>query len=571
MPVATPLQTRSFSDPAGYGARLLTYDQFDPALGIFAGMRLGVSATVSGRLSVESLEARGSSAAYAPSALVGVFAPDGAVLAYQGASAAGTAALGAFDGVVDFAGASGISVAATGSGSSTTGFTTGGTIDGSAFIGTGTVELAVSDYANNRIDGPANMRVLAEASVGGTVTLAYDYTPRVEGGGGSGGVISRNYTVYTYNDGTLPPRPVTVTTAAQVFRFADQTTGWRDSFAVAQFDAGLGTLSAVQVRLVGDLAASAAVENHGAAAGNIEVNQSATTSLALADGSVLAAATNSAWRRIAVGAGDGSDDFAGPGGGRDGGLKSVATVARTLGDQAVSAAFTGTGSVDVSIDVLGVGSVSGPASFLADLAAQSGAVVEIAYTYFVDAAAAAVVVADGKAGTNTVVGAQRYAGPVATLQHEFIDITPDNLTVAATTDNWFIRTGDGTDAIAARGGVNVLDGGGGSNFLTGGFGADTFFLDARAATADIWSTLVGFQSGDAATVWGITQADFALAWSDNEGAAGASGLTLHATAAGHPTASLTLQGFSTAALTNGVLSVSFGGSGDNAYLYIKAN
>ena len=143
--------------------------------------------------------------------------------------------------------------------------------------------------------------------------------------------------------------------------------------------------------------------------------------------------------------------------------------------------------------------------------------------------------------------------------------------IAETTDNWFIRGGDGTDAIAVRGGTNVIDGGGGSSFLTGGFGQDTFFIDMRDATADIWSTLASFNAGDAATPWGITQADFTLLWSDAQGAAGATGLTLHATATGRPAASLTLAGYTTADLTSGALSIRFGSSGGSHYLHVHAN
>src|ERR1700753_1179799 len=110
------------------------------------------------------------------------------------------------------------------------------------------------------------------------------------------------------------------------------------------------------------------------------------------------------------------------------------------------------------------------------------------------------------------------------------------------------HSGNGNDAIAASSGINVLDGGTGSNFLTGGSGADTFFVDDRVATTDIWGTVVGFHAGDAATIWGVTPQAFGLPWVDGQGAAGFTGLTLHAAAAGRATASLTLTGYSQADL-----------------------
>ena len=175
------------------------------------------------------------------------------------------------------------------------------------------------------------------------------------------------------------------------------------------------------------------------------------------------------------------------------------------------------------------------------------------------------------------VEGQPYTGPVSGLQQQYISVTADSLNIAATTPNWFIHTGSGEDAIAVSSGTNVLDGGTGSNFLTGGSGTDTFFIDDRGATAPIWSTVANFHKGDAATIFGVTPSAFTLAWADGQGATGAMGLTLHATASGTPTASLTLSGFTTADLSNGRLTVSSGttaasgGVAGSPYLYIHDN
>ena len=167
---------------------------------------------------------------------------------------------------------------------------------------------------------------------------------------------------------------------------------------------------------------------------------------------------------------------------------------------------------------------------------------------------------------------QPYTGPVGSLQQQYINITPDSLNITASTPNWFIHSGGGEDAIAVSSGSNVLDGGSGSNFLTGGSGTDTFFVDARGATATIWSTVVNFHAADAVTLWGVSQAGFQISWADGAGAVGATGLTLTAQAVGKPEALLTLSGFSQADLTSGRLAVSFGtdaGSG-SAYMNIRA-
>ncbi len=153
-----------------------------------------------------------------------------------------------------------------------------------------------------------------------------------------------------------------------------------------------------------------------------------------------------------------------------------------------------------------------------------------------------------------------YTGPVPGLASEIVIPTPDNINVTAAVQNVFIHTGGGEDAldVSKVNGNNVLDGSTGSNFLVGGTGNDTFFVDDRRAPAAIWSTVTNFHAGDSATVWGISPSDFGLTWTDGQGAAGSTGLTLAATAPGKPTAMLTLAGLSSADLTNGKLAISFG-------------
>ncbi len=171
-------------------------------------------------------------------------------------------------------------------------------------------------------------------------------------------------------------------------------------------------------------------------------------------------------------------------------------------------------------------------------------------------------ITDMTTGASSVVAGDAYLGPVPALQRECVMPTQDNINITANIPNVFVHSGSGEDALRVLSGTNVLDGSTGSNFLTGGSGTDTFFVDDRGAVADIWSTVVGFHTGDAATVWGVTPQDFAFSWVDNQGAVGFAGLTLHATAAGKPIASLTLAGFTTNDLNDGRLSISFGHTAD---------
>lgn len=168
-----------------------------------------------------------------------------------------------------------------------------------------------------------------------------------------------------------------------------------------------------------------------------------------------------------------------------------------------------------------------------------------------------------------------YNGPVPVITNELIFPSSDMINMTANVPNVFMHSGEGFDALQALSGTNVLDGGTGSNYLTGGTGTNTFYVDDRNATSDIWSTIVSAKSGDNATIWGLTPNDFAINWVDGEGATGGTGLTLHATENGKPIASLTLAGYTNADRLSGKLAVSFGRTNDipglagSDYLNIK--
>ncbi len=172
-----------------------------------------------------------------------------------------------------------------------------------------------------------------------------------------------------------------------------------------------------------------------------------------------------------------------------------------------------------------------------------------------------------------------YPGPVAGIQFQFITTTTENLAITATTPNSFIHTGSGTDAIDVSkvNGTNVLDGSTGSNFLVGGSGFDTFFVDDRGPAADVFSTVVGFHTGDNATIIGVTPADFKLNILDGQGAVGFKGLDFGFSAAGKANANLVLTGFTGADLSNGRLTTTFGtnpataGAPASTFMLIHAN
>ena len=190
-------------------------------------------------------------------------------------------------------------------------------------------------------------------------------------------------------------------------------------------------------------------------------------------------------------------------------------------------------------------------------------------------------ITDQTTGQQSFISGDKYSGPVAGLTQQLVLGTPDNLNISATKANVFIHSGSGDDALSVAGvnGNNILDGSTGSNFLVGGTGQDTFFLDDRNAASDVFSTVVNFHSGDNVTVFGVDPVNFQVIKQDNQGAAGAKGLTYTFTAAGKANASIVIAGFSMADLANGRLSAAYGSNPDlpgqpgsgGAYLNIHGN
>ncbi|MGD0104905.1 MAG: NF038122 family metalloprotease [Rhodopila sp.] len=172
-----------------------------------------------------------------------------------------------------------------------------------------------------------------------------------------------------------------------------------------------------------------------------------------------------------------------------------------------------------------------------------------------------------------------YSGPLAGITQDVIIASSDNIDITAYAPNSLIDVGgNGMDAInvGPAGGNNVIEVAAGSDFLIGGTGDDTFSLDDRSPAGNTWSSILNFHSGDAAVLWGVTIADFSVAWLNGQGAPGATGLTGVFTAPGKDSVAITLSGHTTADLTDGKLSIAYGttpnepGSPGTPYTYITA-
>jgi hypothetical protein len=182
-------------------------------------------------------------------------------------------------------------------------------------------------------------------------------------------------------------------------------------------------------------------------------------------------------------------------------------------------------------------------------------------------------VTDTFTGVTTPEAGQAYTGPVTYLTSEYVAITQDSLNITSSVPNAFIVTGAGNDAVdtSHAGGDNVISAGGGSNFITAGGGSDNTLLLNVRSSVDVWDTQTDFHAGDAITLYGMTPSQM-YSWWDNLGAVGYTGLTMLVQVPGQPNAALTMTGYSTTDLSNGKLSMAYGGQGTaNPYLLIQGH
>lgn len=359
-------------------SRTAEFARFDPSLGALQSIGIGITADVTGNLSIESLEAKPSTVSASLSVDMTATSSTGTTLAEVMPTAVASDNLATYDGGTDYTGASGTELVLASSGTIQPGWQPASTAVGD-FVGTGSVALQIHAGATLHVDGPSNLQIASQSTAGATIELAYDYDPggQDQSGGSSAGSIDM------INPILLPlPLEPPVTTMAQSFVVADSTTGWTDDLAVRQFDPALGTLQAINLSVTGDVANSVAAENEDASAATVAVTQAVALTLAL-PGSTQNA-TTSVLTTMNLAGFDGSADLAGASGRIDQGwAQSPATVA-TVGDAVDLAAFTGQGTIAVPLSSSGTSSLDGPGNLLARLLAQAGGTVTVSYSYVPD-------------------------------------------------------------------------------------------------------------------------------------------------------------------------------------------
>jgi hypothetical protein len=476
----TSFQEQTIPDQATNWSATLDFQQFNSSLGALTGVGVGVTGDVVGSIFLANLD-------LAP-ATFGVLFASTINVAQSGGPVLASVAPEASDSVSVAAGSSTTLANITGSASTQVNYQTSanpGAPSPTPFIGTGSVPLSVSTQSNLLISGPGNLALVSQQAAGASVTLQYNYAPANTGNGPSGGAGVTT----AFATGSFITPAGSLTTTSQTFSFADRTTGWNDSAAVNQFDPGLGTLEAVNIFLNGDLVGAFAAENLGTTAASVVVNDAATLTLDLPDGTSTLSATASTSDQMSLSTYDGSADFGGSSGQTD--TLSVPSSSAmpshtSLHDATDLAAFTGQGVVVLPISATSAATISGPGNLAAGLLTDAGATASASYTYL-----------PAPTGTGaaepTSPGTRDYlifdtstnqwdttTTPIAgAANNDLFDRSGDNLFVTVSSDNWVIGTGGGNDAIMVHGGNNVLDGGTGSNFLIGAGGDDTFSVQSR--------------------------------------------------------------------------------------------
>ena len=371
---ASAVQRRDIGALRPDWAGSVTLDQIDPASGI-QSIVLGLSGTLTSAFSIESLEGAASSFSIQDTAAVTLERPDGTALLTAVPTTFVSSALAAFDGVVDFAGASGQAGAVSITAASNVTYVAGGANgqDAALLVGTGTVTLPVTATARVAASLPGNFVAMFDSQIAASVTTG-SLTGSEGGsgtmlGGDSTGVLPFSYFGYS------------VTTGVQQLSFADKPTGWSAWLGVTGFDQRLGTLKAVNLSIQVGSMGSLSGENLGNAAASLHVVQNATIRVDQPGGSMLTSVAASIDTYKSLGAFDGALDDAGGSGFIAQGLAGSGSGSVTLGDDASLRAFSAAEASEVGIQATGRTTVEGPGALSLNVLLQAGAQVQVSYTY----------------------------------------------------------------------------------------------------------------------------------------------------------------------------------------------
>ena len=212
------------------------------------------------------------------------------------------------------------------------------------------------------------------------MALTYDFAAPGQTGTTGGGFTSGGFTNSTGGGGNFFNVLGSVTTALQIQKIADQTTGWSTDLAFQKFNPALGKLEDINLTLVSDVKARQSFENLGATAAGISGSQLALLNLALNGTSLLKVGTalNRVRKPCRLRRDDGFRRDLGHHLRRSHGLRPERHgLVRRSGPYALHRG----GAALLGLSATGTSLVDGPGNMLLDLAEQAGATVDLSYTY----------------------------------------------------------------------------------------------------------------------------------------------------------------------------------------------
>ncbi len=178
-----------------------------------------------------------------------------------------------------------------------------------------------------------------------------------------------SYTAST--PGTFNGTPTNANTAS---------TNWSQTLALPLFDSGLGTLTAVTLRLDGGVYGTARLESEDSSPASINYTLASQITASGISGLnvVVLPAANGVFNASSY---DGTTDFGGTSGVTLSGLSNTAFSSTSSSLLAVLAAYTGGGTFNVSVNANGNSSSSGSGNVVSAFNTRAGALLTVTYDY----------------------------------------------------------------------------------------------------------------------------------------------------------------------------------------------
>lgn len=171
----TPVQTVVIPAQTTNWNEIVTFDKFDPSLGTLEKIHFSLKGIVEGTIKVENLDAQQAKVFATLQTTLTLTRPDDSTIVVSIPVALETFNLAAFDGSIDFAGASGSSSEGLTSMVIETVVSPPPNSDLSLFTGPGTISLPLASVGTSSASGAGNLVTQFSTMAGAEVSIKYEY------------------------------------------------------------------------------------------------------------------------------------------------------------------------------------------------------------------------------------------------------------------------------------------------------------------------------------------------------------------------------------------------------------